>query len=65
MVKIITQYPITKEYELLNIIGKGTYAQVYRGKSLQTENIRAIKKIDTTKNPKISTMLINEFDILK
>ena len=65
MVKIVSDYPITKEYDLLEVIGKGTYAQVYRGKVIQTGNIRAIKKIDRQKNPNIWTMLINEFDILK
>ena len=65
MVKIITEYPITKEYELLNIMGQGTYAQVYRGRDLKSGNIRAIKKIDRSKHPKISSMLVNEFDILR
>lgn len=59
MVKIVNEYPITKEYELLDILGKGTYAHVYRGRALQTGNIRAIKKIDRSKNPNIWTMLVN------
>ncbi len=65
MVKIVNDYPITKEYELLDLIGKGTYAQVYRAKAIQTGNIRAIKRIDRKKNPNIWTMLVNEFDILR
>lgn len=65
MIKVITDYPITKEYEFLDVIGKGTYAQVYKAKFTQTGNIRAIKKIDKKKNPTIKTMLTNEFDILK
>ena len=59
MVKIVSDYPITKEYELMDLIGKGTYAEVYRGRALQTNNVRAIKKIDRKKNPNIYTMLVN------
>ena len=59
MVKIVNDYPITKEYELMDLIGKGTYAEVYRGRAIQTNNIRAIKKIDRKKNPNIWTMLVN------
>jgi hypothetical protein len=43
----------------MDLIGKGTYAQVYRGRAIQTGNIRAIKKIDRKKNPNIWTMLVN------
>ena len=49
----------------MEMIGKGTYAQVYKAKVIQTGNIRAIKKIDKKKNPNIKVMLTNEFDILK
>ena len=49
----------------MDLIGKGTYAEVYRGRGIQTNNNRAIKKIDRKKNPNIWTMLVNEFDILK
>ncbi len=59
MIKIITDYPITKEYQFLDVIGKGTYAQVYKSKFIQTGNIRAIKKIDKKKNPSIKVMLTN------
>ena len=59
MVKIINDYPVTKEYELLETIGKGTYAQVYRARAIQTDNIRAIKKIDRKKHPNVWTMLVN------
>lgn len=65
MVKIVNDYPITKQYELMDLVGKGTYAEVYRGRAIQTNNNRAIKKIDRKKNPNIWTMLVNEFDILK
>lgn len=53
MLKSIIQTPISKDYKFLDLIGKGSYAEVYRGESVKTKNLRAIKRIDRRKHAKM------------
>lgn len=59
MVKPILDKPFTNDYRLLDLIGKGSYAEVYRGESIKTKNIRAVKRIDRRKHAKIEPLLLN------
>ena len=53
MIKFISTTPIEKDYELVSLLGKGSFSEVYRGKEKRTGNVRAVKKIDRKKFAKI------------
>jgi serine/threonine protein kinase len=56
---------IESEYSLLKVIGKGTYAEVYKAQSLSSKLMRAIKKVNKSKAPGIERLFSNEFELLK
>lgn len=56
---------IEAEYTLLKVIGKGTYAEVYKARSLSSNQMRAIKKVNKSKAPGVERLLSNEFELLK
>ena len=54
------------QYNLKDIIGKGSFATVFLGKDTETNELRAIKKINlTTKDQIVMDSIINEIKILK
>ena len=53
MLKSIINTPINKDYKFLDLLGKGSYAEVYKVQSIKTQNVRAIKRIDRRKHAKI------------
>jgi serine/threonine protein kinase len=56
---------IEDEYSLLKVIGKGSYAEVYKARSLSSKQMRAIKKVNKSKAPGVERLLTNEFELLK
>lgn len=52
-------FSIAEEYQLLEKIGDGTYAEVYKGCSKRTKKICAIKRVDKSKVKGISLLLEN------
>lgn len=50
-------FSIAEEYELIEKIGDGTYAEVYKARSKRTKKICAIKKVDKSKVKGISILL--------
>lgn len=65
MVKFVTKTPITADYTIGELIGKGAYAEVFQAYCSKTHRIRAVKRVDRKKNSNAATLLLNEFDILK
>lgn len=60
------------EYEFLEKIGKGSFSEVFKVRSILTsnisnekDNVRAMKKIERRKNIRLEKMIINEFNILR
>jgi len=47
------------------MIGKGTYAEVYKSQSISSKVMRAIKEVNKSKAPGIERLLGNEFELLK
>lgn len=57
-----------KLYEVINLLGAGTYGQVYKVKHKETKELRAMKVInikEAVKNLQEESTLINEINILK
>ena len=65
MVRINTEQSVEDLYEFVQKIGEGSFAQVFKAKSILTGNLRAIKKIKKSNDPETRASLMNEFDILK
>jgi serine/threonine protein kinase len=59
MIKYISSGVMEDSYEILELLGQGTFSEVFKGKNRQTGNIRAIKKIDRKKHSKIEPLLLN------
>jgi serine/threonine protein kinase len=58
-------FSINAEYELLEKIGDGTYAEVFKGRSKRSKKLCAIKRVDKAKAKGIASLLENEFNILR
>ena len=59
MIKHITNQRMDQNYEILDLLGRGSYAEVRKGKDRRTGQYRAIKTIDRIKNAKIEPLLLN------
>lgn len=65
MISSHKNFSIEVEYELIEKIGDGTYAEVFRGRSKRSKKLCAIKRVDKSKAKGISSLLENEFNILR
>ncbi len=53
MIKYISNVHIDKNYEILDLIGKGSYAEVHRCREKHTNSLRAVKIINRVRHAKI------------
>lgn len=58
MIKYNRDSAFDKDYELLQLLGRGSYAEVRKAKFKKTGRIRAVKIIDRNKHSKIEPLLL-------
>ena len=59
MIKHNTETPFVDDYELLELLGSGSFAEVRKARAKNSGALRAVKIIDRIKHQKIEPMLLN------